>query len=242
MHQLPFTALLNHLFAGPVTALLTALGQHPAHPTAPIPEHVAMQILVFTLLLLFFVVVRASLSVENPNTAQHIMESVYEFIDQQSIDIIGHDNKRYLSYLITLALFVLCCNCLGLIPFFETPTSVATVPLGCAVVTWFYYQMHGIRANGFGYIKHFMGPVAWLAPLMILIEIASHLARMMSLTVRLYANMFVGDMVILVFFSLIPFGIPVIFVGLHFFVCLIQTFIFVLLAIVYLGESTAHAH
>ena len=242
MHQLPFTALLNHLFAGPVTALLTALGLHPAHPTAPIPDHVAMQIMVFLILILFFVAVRASLSVERPNTVQHMMESVYEFMDAQSEEIIGHDNKRYLSYLITLGLFILFCNLIGLIPFFETATGVPVVPLGCAIVTWFFYHVHGIRANGPGYVKHFMGPVWWLAPLMLLIEVCSHLARLMSLTIRLFANMFASDMVILVFFSLIPIGIPVIFILLHFGVSLIQTYIFVLLAMAYLGEATAQEH
>jgi F-type H+-transporting ATPase subunit a len=242
MHQLPFTTLLNHLLAGPVTAFLNALGLHPAHPTAPIPDHVAMQILVCVILVLFFVAVRATLSVETPNTMQHIMESFYDMIDAQSESIIGHDHKRYLSYLITLALFVLCCNLIGLIPFFETPTGAPVVPLGCALVTWIFYHMHGLRANGPGYIKHFMGPVLWLSPLMFLIEICSHLARVMSLTVRLYANMFVGDMVTLVFFSMIPIAVPVIFLGLHLFVSLIQTLIFVLLAMVYLGEATALDH
>jgi F-type H+-transporting ATPase subunit a len=242
MHQLPFTALLNHLFAGPVAAMLTALGLPPAHPATPIPDHIAMEILVFVLLTAFFIVVRARLSVENPGTMQHVMESIYNFIDEQSEEVIGHDNKRFLGYLITLALFILSCNLLGLIPFFETPTGVPTVPLGCAIVTWVYYHFHGLRVNGPGYVKHFMGPVWWLAWLMLPIEICSHLARLMSLTIRLYANMFVGDMVTLVFFSLIPIGVPVIFLGLHFFVSLIQTFIFVLLAMVYLSEATAHEH
>jgi F-type H+-transporting ATPase subunit a len=242
MHQLPFTVLLNHLFAGPVTALLNALGIHPAHPTAPIPDHVAMQVLVIMILTAFFVAVRASLSVENPGTLQHMMEWVYNFMDSQSEEIIGHDNKRYLSYLITLGLFILTCNLLGLIPFFETPTGVPVVPLGCAVVTWVFYQTHGFRANGPGYVKHFMGPVWWLAPLMLIIEVCSHLARVLSLTVRLYANMFAGDMVTLVMFSLFPLAWPSLFLGLHFFVSLIQTFVFVLLTMVYLGEATAHAH
>jgi F-type H+-transporting ATPase subunit a len=242
MHQLPFTVLLNHLFAAPVTAMLTALGIHPAHPTAPIPDHVAMQVLVFAILIVFFLAVRASLSVEKPGTLQHIMESVYNFMDAQSEEIIGHDNKRYLSYLITLGMFILFCNMLGLIPFFETPTGVPVVPLGCAIVTWFFYQIHGLRANGPAYIKHFIGPVWWLAPLMFVIEVCSHLARMMSLTIRLFANMFAGDMVTLVFFSLVPIGLPVLFLLLHFGVSLIQTFIFILLAMVYLGEATAHEH
>jgi len=242
MHQLPFTALLNHLFAGPVTALLSALHLHPAHPAAPIPDHVAMQVLVFVILIVFFLAVRVNLSVEKPNTLQHIMEWVYNFMDAQSEEIIGHQNKRYLSYLITLGLFILCCNLIGLIPFFETPTGVPVVPLGCAVVTWFYYQSQGFQANGLGYIKHFMGPVWWLAPLMFLIEACSHLARMLSLTVRLYANMFAGDMVTLVFFSLLPIVVPVPFLILHFGVSLIQTFIFVLLPMVYIGEAVAHEH
>jgi F-type H+-transporting ATPase subunit a len=242
MHQLPFTVLLNHLFAGPVTAMLNALGLHPHNPATPIPDHVSMQLLVFVILVVFFVAVRASLSVEKPGTLQHVMEWVYNFMDAQSEEIIGHDNKRYLSYLITLGLFILTCNLLGLIPFLETPTGVPVVPLGCAVVTWVYYQMHGLRANGVGYIKHFIGPVWWLAPLMFVIEVCSHLARMLSLTIRLFANMFAGDMVTLVFFSLVPIGLPVLFLFLHLGVSLIQTFIFVLLAMVYLGEATAHEH
>ena len=242
MHQLPFTALLNHFFAGPVTALLTALGIHPAHPTAPIPDHLAMELLVFVILIVFFVAVRSSLSVENPKALQHVMEWVYNFMDAQSAEIIGHDNKRYLSYLITLGLFILTCNLLGLIPFLESPTGVPVVPLGCALVTWFYYQMQGFRANGLGYVKHFMGPVWWLAPLMFVIEVCSHLARILSLTVRLYANMFAGDMVTLVFFSLVPIGVPVVFLGLHLGVSLIQTLIFVLLPMVYIGEAVAHEH
>jgi F-type H+-transporting ATPase subunit a len=102
--------------------------------------------------------------------------------------------------------------------------------------------MQGFRTNGLGYLKHFMGPVWWLAPLMFVIEVCSHLARMLSLTVRLFANMFAGDMVTLVFFSLVPIGVPVIFLILHFGVSLIQTMIFVLLPMVYIGEAVAHEH
>src|ERR1700687_1772539 len=100
MHQLPFTALLNHLFAGPVTALLMALGIHPKHAAAPIPDHLAMEIFVALLLTAFFFAARASLSVEKPGTLQHIIETIYGLMDAQSEEIIGHDNKRYLSYLI----------------------------------------------------------------------------------------------------------------------------------------------
>jgi F-type H+-transporting ATPase subunit a len=109
-------------------------------------------------------------------------------------------------------------------------------------VTWFYYHYQGIRANGFGYIKHFLGPIPALAPLLLIIEMFSHLARMMSLTIRLFANIFAGDMVTMAFFSLVPIGIPLLFIGLHIGVSFIQTYIFVLLATVYLAEATAHEH
>jgi F-type H+-transporting ATPase subunit a len=241
-HLLPFTALLNRLLAVPVTAILHALGLSVKHPDAPIPNYVAMQVLVFLLLTLVFVIVRSRLSVERPGALQHVTEAIDGFISDSCHEIIGHGYQRYVPYIAALGLFIICCNLLGLIPFFETPTGVPAVPLGCALVTWFYYHAAGIRTNGFGYIKHFLGPVWWLAPLMFVIEICSHLARILSLTVRLFANMFAGDMVTLVFFSMIPLFLPIPFMLLHLGVALIQTYIFVLLTMVYLGEAVAHEH
>lgn len=241
-HQLWITALLNKYLAGVVNAVLGVLHVNPAHPQAPITDYVAMQLLVFVLLVLTFALVRSRLSVENPGNLQHVFESIDSMISQQGLEVIGHGYERYTNYLITLGIFILTCNLIGLIPGFEAPTAVPSVPLGCAVVTWIYYHMQGIRENGPGYIKHFLGPVWWLAPLMFVIEIASHLARILSLTVRLFANMFAGDMVTLVFFSLFPIAIPVIFMLLHVGVSFIQTYIFVLLATVYIGEAVAHEH
>jgi F-type H+-transporting ATPase subunit a len=243
MHeQLPFTELLNRLLGGPVTALLNALGVHPHFPEAPITNAVAMQVLVVILLTLFFIIVRTRLSVESPGALQLTLEWVRGFVANQSHEIIGHGYEAYTPYLMTLGLYILTCNLIGLVPGFESPTAIPSVPLGCAILTWCYYHFQGIRANGFGYLKHFMGPVWWLAPLMFLIEVCSHLARILSLTIRLFANMFAGDMVTLVFFSLVPIGIPVLFMGLHIGVSFIQTYIFVLLATVYLSEATAHEH
>lgn len=239
---LPFTALLDRLFAAPVTALLHTLGIPVLHPKHPIPNYVAMQVLVALLLVLLFLIVRSRLSVEKPGGLQHMMEGLYGFVGDSCHEIIGHDYERYVPYISILGLFIISCNLLGLIPFFETPTGVPAVPLGCALVTWFYYHYHGIRTNGLGYVKHFMGPMWWLAWLMFPIEVCSHLARILSLSVRLFANMFAGDMVTLVFFSLIPIGVPVIFMGLHIGVAIIQTYIFMLLAMVYLGEAVAHEH
>lgn len=251
MEQLAFTAFLNHLFGAPVLALLLKLGIHPKHPSAPITNAVAMQILVVLLLTIFFLVVRMRLSVERPGGLQHVMEGLNNFIGNMAHEIIGHHSERYVPYLIALGLFLLTCNLIGLVPGLESPTAVPIVPLGCALLTWFYYHYHGLRENGIlGYLKHFIGPqegmplaVRIFLPFLVFpIEIFSHAARILSLTVRLFANMFAGEMVTLVFFSLVPLGIPIIFQGLHIGVAFIQTYIFVLLPCVYLGEAVAHEH
>jgi F-type H+-transporting ATPase subunit a len=242
MEQLWFTALLNRLFGVPVLHLLLALGIHPKHPLTPISNSFAMEVVVVLFLTALFLAVRLRLSVTQPNGLQHSMEWVESLIGGMGDEIIGHHYHRYHAYLVTLAFFILSCNLIGMIPGFESPTAVAIVPLGCALLTWFYYHFQGLRANGLGYFKHFMGPVWWLSPLMLPIEIFSHTARLLSLTVRLYANMFAGEMVTLVFFSLVPIGVPIIFEGLHVGVSLIQTYIFVILTCVYLGEATAHEH
>lgn len=243
--QLWFTALLNRTIGGPVNSLLQSLPPafHPAHPQAPISNAVAMEILVVLLLILYFLIVRARLSVEKPGGVQHLAELFNEFIGGQVDEVIGHHGHRFIPFLSAVFLFILFSNLLGLIPGFESPTAVVYVPLGCAVVAFVYYNFHGIREQGpVGYAKHFMGPVWWLAPLMIPLEIISHLARVMSLTVRLFANMFAGDLVTLVFFSLIPLGIPVIFLLLHFGVSLLQAYIFTLLTTIYLAGAVAHEH
>jgi F-type H+-transporting ATPase subunit a len=240
--QLWITELLNRYFGGVANAILNAVHVPSAHPQAPITNYVAMQILVAVLLLLTFLLLRVRLSVDNPGPLQHTFEGIDSFVSNQAHEVIGHGYEGYTGYLCTLGIYILTCNLIGLIPGFEAPTAIPSVPLGCALVTWFYYHLHGIRHNGFGYIKHFLGPVWWLAPLMFVIEVASHLARILSLTVRLFANMFAGDMVTLVFFSLVPIAVPVIFMLLHIGVSFIQTYIFVLLATVYIGEAVAHEH
>ena len=240
--QLLFTRTLNHLFAPQVDQLLGAMHIPVAYPRAPITNSFAMELLIFVAMLVYFIVVRVSLSVEKPGAVQHLAEMTHEFVGEQSESIIGHGYERFVSYLTVLGLFILIANLMGLVPGLESPTADAVVPLGCAVVTFLYYHYHGIRANGGGYIKQFIGPVWWLSPLFLVIEIISHFARILSLTVRLYANMFAGDMVTLAFFSLIPIGVPLIFLTLHFGVAIIQAFVFMILATVYLSLAVSHDH
>jgi len=251
MEQLAFTALLNRLFGAPVLALLQALHIHPKYPATPITNSFAMELLVVLLLTIFFIAVRSRLSVERPGGLQQTMEFIDGFIHDLAGETISNHPEKYVPYLTALGMFILSCNLIGLVPGLESPTAVPIVPLGCALLTWFYYHYQGLRTNGpFGYLKHFIGPqegmplaVRLLLPILLFpIEVFSHMARVLSLTVRLFANMFAGEMVTLVFFSLVPLGIPIIFEGLHVGVSFIQTYIFVLLSCVYLGEATAHEH
>ena len=252
MEQLVFTQFLNRVFGGAVFGLLHALGIPVANPAAPISNAFAMEVLVVFLLTLFFLLVRSSLSVEKPGSLQHTMESIYGFVNDLAHETIGHDGDKFVGYLITLGIFILSCNLIGLVPGLESPTAKKEVSLGCALLTWIYYNYYGVRTQGaIGYLKHFIGPQDKDLPiyvrlglpiLMFPIEVFSHLARLLSLTIRLFANMFAGEMVTLVFFSLIPLGIPVLFEVMHIGVSFIQTYIFVLLACVYLAEATAQEH
>ncbi len=252
MEQLALTAFLNRLFGSQVTALLNLLHIHPKHPATPITNPFAMELLVVVLLTIFFIAVRTHLSVERPGGLQHTMEGIHGFVADMADEVVGHHGHKYVPYLVTLGVFILACNLIGLVPGLESPTGVPVVPLGCALLTWFYYHYQGLRTNGLvGYLKHFIGPqdkempliMRVLLPFLLFpIEVFSHTARIMSLTIRLFANMFAGEMVTLVFFSLVPLAIPVLFEGLHIGVSFIQTYIFVLLACVYLGEATGQEH
>ena len=240
--QLLFTRFLNAHLAGPVDGLLRALHVQPKYPQAPITNAFAMELLVFLLLIAYFVLVRVSLNVERPGGVQHLAEMTHEFVNEQGEQIIGHGYERFTGYLTALFLFILLSNLVGLVPGLASPTADVVVPLGFALVTFFYYHYHGIRANGFGYIKQFLGPVWWISPLLFPIEIISHCARVLSLTVRLYANMFAGDLLTIAFFSLVPIGIPLVFLGLHLGVAVIQAYVFFLLAAIYLSLAVAHDH
>jgi F-type H+-transporting ATPase subunit a len=244
MHgQTAFTAFLNQHFGGLANSILQAVHVQPKFADAPITNAFAMEILVLLILLAFFVLVRISLNVEMPNAVQQVAEMIHGFVSDQAESIIGHGSQRYVLFTTCVLLFILLGNLLGMIPGLIAPTSNPTVPLGVALLTFLYYNFHGLREQGpVGYLKHFLGPIWWISWMMLPIEIISHLARILSLTVRLYANMFAGEMVTLVFFSLVPFAIPVVFMGLHLGVALIQAYIFMLLTMIYLAGAVAHEH
>jgi F-type H+-transporting ATPase subunit a len=242
MHEseLWITRIFNDHLASLGNAFLGLVGLHAqARPWA---DFVVMQIVVVALLAIVFPILRARLSFDRPGTFQQVFELLYDFVRGQAESQVGHGYRRYLPFFGTLFLFILTSNLIGLIPAFESPTMNAPVTLGCAMATFVYYHLMGIWANGFKYLGHFTGPLWWLAPLMFPIEIISHLARVLSLTVRLYANMFAGEQVTMVFIKLTYFIIPVAFMGLHIFVGVVQAYIFMLLAMVYVGSAVAQEH
>jgi F-type H+-transporting ATPase subunit a len=239
--ELWITKIFNDYLPGPANAVLQLVGRHAqARPWA---DFIVMQLVVVGLLMVIFAILRSRLSMDKPGGLQHIFEMVYDFVKEQAEDQVGHAAHHYLAFFGTIFLFVLTANLIGLIPAFESPTMNPSVTAGCALVTFAYYNVHGVIAQGpLRYLAHFCGPIWWLAPLMFPIEIVSHLARLLSLTVRLYANMFAGEQVTLVFISLTKLLAPVIFMGLHIFVGVIQAYIFMLLAMVYVGGAVAHDH
>lgn len=200
------------------------------------------EILVVLFVLIFFRFLKNRLSVDKPGKIQHTFEVVYEFVHASAEEIVGHGGAKYIAFFGTIFLFILFMNVLGLIPGLESPTMSPPVPLGLAVATFLFYHAAGVRANGVGYLKQFLGPMLGLAWLMLPIELISHSARLLSLTVRLFANMFAGEQVYLTFLSLTKVVVPVIFIGLHLFVSLLQAYIFMMLAMVYVGGAVSHEH
>jgi F-type H+-transporting ATPase subunit a len=158
-------------------------------------------------------------------------------------EIIGHGSGRYVAMLVSLGVFVVLCNLLGLIPTLQTPTAHVQVTLGCAVAAFLYYNFQGVRQHGvLGYLKHLCGPMLAIGFLMFPIEVIGNLGRLLSLSVRLYANMMVGDLLEAVFGALVPVLVPVIFMALHIFVSLLQAYIFMLLPAVYISMAVSEEH
>ncbi|MGA2569464.1 MAG: F0F1 ATP synthase subunit A [Terracidiphilus sp.] len=236
---------LNLVLGGMLIKLYEAIGVGSAEATqkaAAVNSTLAWELLVAGILIAFFLIVRLTLSVQSPNPAQQVAEMIHEGIGGLGDQIIGPGYERFQAFVTCIFLFVLLNNLLGLVPGIATPTAQPYVPLAIAVLTFLYYNFHGVRVHGHKYVKQFLGPLPAIAILMFPIEIVSHLARVMSLTIRLYANMFASDMLTLVWFSLIPLAVPSVFLGLHAAVSVIQAFVFMLLSMIYLSMAVSHEH
>jgi len=262
------TKLINMLLGKPTLALLALLHVKPENPEYPISNAVAMELIVVLIAVLFFLWLKGRISVNRPGVAQQAMEFVITNpmgigVKDLADDIIGHEGDRHVPLVATIALFVLFSNLISLIPGFMSPTAEKTVPLGCAIIVFLYYNVVGLSKHGpFGYAKTFLGPVPAISPLMIIVESVSHVARLLSLTVRLWANMMVSELIYVSFLGLtiglfaflghlnpigyisgiVPVAIPFALILLHIFVAFLQAFVFVILPIVYLSLAVAEEH
>ncbi len=218
------------------------------------PNHVAMALIVSVLLVVLTAIARTQLKSamaspdralvpEHKLTFRNFFEIIAENLYKLTESILGHhDAPTYFPIIGTLFIFIFVSNLVGLIPGLLPPTDNLNTTLALGVFVFIYYNIAGLRANGVAYLKHFLGPIIWLAPLMLIIEIASHVFRPLSLALRLRGNI-MGDHVVLgVFSSLVPYLLPVIFYGLGVFVAFIQAFVFCLMTMVYISLSTAHDH
>ena len=239
--ELWLTALFNDYLAGVANSVLKVFRMTAENPVRPWQNWAVMELLVVAILLVLAAVLRPTLSVDKPGKLQHFFEVIYGFWKNTTNDFGIHHGEKYVPFFVTLFVFVLSMNLIGIIPFFESPTMNPAVPAGLAVCTFAYYNFMGIRENGvLKYLAHFAGPIWWLAILMFPLEIISNLARLLSLTIRLWGNMFAGEQVTNVFLKLTYLIGPAIFMGLHVFVSLMQAYVFALLTVIYVSMVTAH--
>jgi F-type H+-transporting ATPase subunit a len=224
--------------------LARALGLPPASGHHSVPDHLVMALIVALGLVAFAAWVRTRLSVENPPPIQHLLEVVLDAVQGLMKEVIGKDVRKFLPLIGTLGIYILCGNILGQLPGFISPTSNLNITVSCAFCVFCYYNYQGIRKHGFlKYIKHFAGPVWWLAWLMLPIEIVSHFARPFSLSMRLFGNIFAEELIIgSLNMYVFPFlaSLPVMFLGL--FASTIQAFIFILLTMVYISGAVEEGH
>jgi F-type H+-transporting ATPase subunit a len=213
-----------------------------------LPDAIATSLLVATLLILFALAARARLASANavePEdgvTVRNVAEMFVESIQGLAEGVIGHGSEKYVPLLATFFIFILVANLLGLVPGFSPPTSDFNITFALGVVSFVAYNYYGMRAHGAGYVKQFLGPMLLLAPLMLLVEIFSHVFRPISLGIRLFANMFADHQVVAMFTDMTKVVIPVIFYLLGAFVSVVQAFVFTMLTAIYIALAISHDH
>lgn len=178
---------------------------------------------------------------ESKTSLVNIFEVAVENLMGLMEGVIGHDAPKYFPLISAIFIYIFLCNIVGLIPGFLPPTDNINTNLAISLTVFVYYNVMGIKAHGIvGYFKHFLGPIIWLGPLMLLIELIGHLVRPVSLSLRLFGNITGDHLVLGIFSDLVPLFVPVIFLALGLFISFIQAFVFSLLSTIYIGLATAH--
>jgi F-type H+-transporting ATPase subunit a len=206
----------------------------------------AANAIVYTWLVIILLFVLSKLATGSlkmiPSGVQNFMEVVIDGVENMVVETMGEHGRPYFPLIATLALFILVSNLIGLIPGFFPPTANINTTAACAVIVFLSTHIVGIKHHGFHYLKHFLGPIWWLAPVMFFIEVIGHLSRPVSLTLRLFGNMNGHELVLMIFFGLAPFLVPLPMMLMGVLVSFIQAFVFMLLAMIYIQGSLEEAH
>jgi len=244
-HPLWIVEAVNAVLGKPVAALLGALGFHVEGPDV-IPPHIVMTMLIVAVITVVCLIMKSRLSVDRPGKFQILLEDGVLAVRGLLREWIGPEGDQYLPLIATFGLFILLANYSGLVPGLVAPTSNINVTVGCAITTWVFYHFQGLRKQGVvNYLKHFAvppGAPVWMAPLMLVIEVISHTSRLLSLSLRLFGNIFGEELVIVILGSIIPFIVPLPMMFLGLITGGLQAFIFVLLSIIYLQAAVAVEH
>ncbi len=180
---------------------------------------------------------------EGKTTLANVFETAVENILGLMEGIMGKEAENFFPLIGSLFIYIFLCNLMALIPGFVPPTDNINTNFACALTVFFYYHYVGIKTHGLiKYLKHFMGPIIWLGPLMFVIEMIGHLVRPVSLSLRLFGNITGDHLVLGIFSDLVPLFVPIIFMALGLFVAFIQAFVFSLLSTIYIALAAAHEH
>ena len=198
----------------------------------------------FVILLLIVFAVLATRKIEMiPTKAQNIFEIVISGMEEFMVDITGEEGRWFFPIIATIFIYVATCNLLGLVPGFYPPTASINTTVSCAIPVFLFTHFIGIKYHGLKYIKHFLGPVWWLIPIILPIEIIGHMARILSLSFRLFGNITGHELVLAILFMLAgAFFAPLPIMAMGIFVALVQAFVFFLLAIMYFAGAMEEAH
>jgi F-type H+-transporting ATPase subunit a len=210
-----------------------------------LPDNAIMSILVVSVIALLLIPISRKLSVEKPGTLQSMLEVLITGLDDLIEDVVGHGmGKRFLPIICSFAFFIFIGNIFGIFYFVQPPTADPSTTFALSITAFVFYNIIGIKDNGLPkYLKHFLGPVIFLAPLMFVIELISHAARILSLAIRLFGNIFGEHSATAIFFGMFPFILPWPMMALGVFGALLQAFIFVMLTMAYLnGAVGAEEH
>jgi F-type H+-transporting ATPase subunit a len=216
-------------------------------PENAIPWYTVMFVIACILSLALIWILRGKLSEDEPGHGQQTLEVGVLSVRSMLEDIVGPHGLQYFPVVMTFAVLILVSNLMGFFPLFISPTSATSVTFALGLASFLYYNYIGIKENGiFGHLKHFAGPIWWIAPLIFVIELISNLIRPFTLGIRLFANMFSDEKVLDTIAHLAPgityWGVPVLLMPLSLFVAFIQTFVFVLLSQLYISEVSHPPH